>query len=288
MRITVGGKRLFFDIEGPEYVLEDGRLARLPTLVLIHGAPGNSDHSVFKPAFSALRDVARIVYLDLSGAGRSDDDPDGFSLDRWADDLVAFCEQLEIEKPIVLGVSGGGFVAMAYGIRHPDHPAGLVLASTQARLDVQRALLEFERLGGAAAASAARTFLTERVDGRSTAEFGKHCMPVYNPTPQPARNSVIFRPKLAMAFHALDGIWHRMDLREELGRIRAPTLVLAGEDDPITPLQDSLDIVARMDPAIVRLEVFPAAGHGVWRDKPDTCFSVLREFIARCAAVPAS
>ena len=89
MRIAVNGKHLFFDIEGPEYVPGGDTLRRLPTLVLIHGSPGNSDHSVFKPAFSALRDVARIVYLDLSGAGRSDDEPGNrFSLERWADDLV--------------------------------------------------------------------------------------------------------------------------------------------------------------------------------------------------------
>lgn len=50
----------------------------------------------------------------------------------WADDVMGFCEALDIESPIVLGWSFGGFVAMAYGARHPEHPAKLILQSTSA------------------------------------------------------------------------------------------------------------------------------------------------------------
>ncbi len=280
MKIQVGDKRLFFDVEGPEYVIEDNTLTRLPTLFLLHGAPGNSDHSVFKPAFSALRNVCRMVYLDISGAGRSDDPPDGiFTLERWADDLVEFCRLLDIQKPIVLGVSGGGFIAMAYGIRYPDHAGGLILASTQAKLDVERSIAEFRRLGGEEAEAAAREFLTVRVDAVSSQAFGENCMSVYNTTHQPPRDSIIFRPKLAMAFHSLNGTWHTMDLRDELGAITAPTLVLTGDQDPVTPLQDSLDIVDRLSADVVQLEVVPGTGHGPWRDKPEDTFAVIEQFI---------
>ncbi|XOV82098.1 MAG: alpha/beta fold hydrolase [bacterium] len=281
MRIEVGGKRIFFDVEGSEYVLENNGLRQLPTLILLHGAPGNSDHSVFKPAFSALRSVCRIVYMDVSGAGRSDDPPDDiFSLERWADDIVEFCRLLDIQKPIVLGVSGGGFIAMVYGIRHPEHAGGLVLASTQAKLDVERSLAEFLRLGGVEAQAAAREFLSVRVDAASSAVFAEKCMSVYNTTPQPPRNCVVFRPKLAMAFHRLGGIWHTMDLRDDLSAITAPTLVLSGDQDPVTPLEDSMEIADRLSPEIVQLEVVPDSGHGPWRDKPAQTFAILERFIA--------
>jgi len=88
-----------------------------------------------------LRAIRRILYLDLSGAGRSDDPPDrSYSLENWADNLVEFCDQMDIKKPVVLGVSAGGFVAMAYGIRHPQHPGKLVLASTQAKMNAERSI----------------------------------------------------------------------------------------------------------------------------------------------------
>ena len=280
MKIQVGDKRLFFDVEGAEYVLEGNDLRQLPTLILLHGSPGNSDHSVFKPAFSTLRSVCRIIYLDISGAGRSDDPPDDiFSLERWADDIVEFCRLLDINKPIVLGVSGGGFIAMMYGMRHPSHAGGLILASTQAKLDVERSIAEFRRLGGKEAEAAAREFLTVRVDAESSQIFAEKCMSVYNTTPQPPRDAIIFRPKLAMVFHSLEGTWHTMDLREDLDAISAPTLVLTGDQDPVTPLQDSIDIADRLSPENVQFEVVSGTGHGPWRDKPDETFEIIKRFV---------
>ena len=287
MRIKVNGARLFFDIEGSKLAPDGPGMREKPTLILIHGAPGLTDNAGFKPQFSALADAAQLVYLDLSGAGRSDATPDGqYSLDRWGDDLVAFCEALEIEKPVVLGVSGGGFVAAAYAIRHPEHPGKLVLASTQAKLDPGRCAAAFERLGGPVARDAALDMLTQRFDLESMGAFAQHCMPLYNRTPQDPEvaGRSVFRRELAETFHDIGGIWHTMDLLPELHRIRCPTLVLAGEDDPITPIEDSLDIAARLDPALVRLERFSGCGHGVWRDDPERAFRLLREFLAGSAS----
>lgn len=75
MKIEVNGKALFFDVEGDGVHIDGPVLTEKPTLILLHGSPGNSDHSVFKPMFSQLVDVAQIVYLDLAGSGRSDDTP---------------------------------------------------------------------------------------------------------------------------------------------------------------------------------------------------------------------
>ena len=98
-----------------------------PTLVLVHGGPGSYDHSYFKPAFAALTDVAQVVYLDLRDHGRSSwGDPTAWSFEQSADDLVAFCDALDITRPIVLGHSMGRFVAMLAGARHPGHAGGLV------------------------------------------------------------------------------------------------------------------------------------------------------------------
>ena len=140
---------------------------------------------------------------------------------------------------------------MAYGIRHPQHAGKLVLASTQAKMNVER----------------------------SIAEFANKSMPFYNTTPQPTRDSVIFRAKLAKAFHSLSGIWHKMDLLDDLGKIKAPTLVLSGTDDPVTPLQDSIDIVERLPPDLVQFEVVKDTGHAPWRDKPEEAFAIIRAFI---------
>ena len=280
MKIEVNGARLYFDVEGVGYDVAGPSADERPTLILLHGSPGTSDHTVFKPVFRQLADTAQIVYLDMAGSGRSDNPVDGvFSLERWADDLVVFCDRLGIEHPIVLGNSAGGMVAAMYGIRHPGHAGKLVLSSTQARLDPQRCLDVFTRLGGDTACDAARRALVESGDMDSFATYARVCLPLYNPTPRTPPAHTIFRQECAVAFHQLGGTWHTMDFLDELEAICCPTLVLAGEDDPVTPIEDSEDIVARLDPSIVRFERFANAGHGVWIDDEDRAFAVLREFI---------
>src|SRR5262245_30628486 len=133
MKVLVNGVRLYFDVEGAGLIPAGASMKQKPTLLLLHGGPG-VDHSLYKPAFSALADVAQVVYLDHRGNGRSDrGDKEAWTLARWADDAHEFCNVLGIENPIVYGASFGGMVAMAYATRHPEHPRKLILVSTAAR-----------------------------------------------------------------------------------------------------------------------------------------------------------
>jgi pimeloyl-ACP methyl ester carboxylesterase len=117
MHVIVNGVRLFFDVEGAKFAPEGPVMREKATLLLLHGGPG-FDHSIYKPAYSALTDTAQIIYLDHRGNGRSEDGPrESWNLAQWGDDVRAFCDALGIEKPIVLGASFGGMVALSYAIR---------------------------------------------------------------------------------------------------------------------------------------------------------------------------
>ena len=109
-----------------------------------------------------LSEWAQVVVYDHRGNGRSDAGPrEKWTLEQWGDDVASFCDALDIEKPVVVGSSFGGFVAMSYAGRHPDHPSKLVLDSTSARLVIERMFPVFDRLGGPAAVEAARKFWTD-------------------------------------------------------------------------------------------------------------------------------
>ncbi len=156
MQVLVNGVRLFFDVEGAKLVPDGPVMREKPTLLLLHGGPG-FDHSIYKPAYSALADIVQIIYLDHRGNGRSEDGPrESWNLPQWGDDVRAFCDILGIASPIVLGVSFGGMVALAYATRHPAHPCKLVLISTEAAggTHLERRVALFERFGGGGSAGA--------------------------------------------------------------------------------------------------------------------------------------
>ncbi|MCZ4314081.1 alpha/beta hydrolase [Comamonadaceae bacterium G21597-S1] len=279
MHLSVNGARLYVDIEGAGTVPDGATMRDKPTLVLLHGGPG-LDHSLFKPAFSQLADVAQVVYLDHRGNGRSSQgDPSSWNLAQWGDDVRGVCDVLGITKPIVYGVSFGGFVAQSYATRHPDHPGKLVLASTAAQVDWPAVFDAFERIGGAEAREVARArWLTPTPERR--AAYNAVCYPLYYTRPiaepQALARAIAHDP---VNQHFATGEWGRMDLRTALARVACPTLVMAGDRDPITPIAFSETIVAHLPPALTRFERFAGCGHGIVNDAPERHFELLREFI---------
>ena len=279
MRIQVDDVKLFFDVEGPRLRPAGPSMRQVPTLLLLHGGPG-FDHSGFKPAFTAMADVAQVVYLDLRGNGRSDPGPaNKWSLAQWADDVHSFCEALSIEDPIVMGHSLGGIVAMVYATRYLDHPSKLILSSASIQPIGDRSFTIFERLGGPRARAAALAFWTSPNED-SLAEYEEVCIPLYTRT-APLADSLrraVRNPAMRLVF--VEDELQQLDLLRQLGRIKCPTLIVAGEDDPITPAADMEDIAAALRPDLVRFERFANAGHGVYRDRPRAFFDLLRDFIA--------
>ena len=279
MFVTVNGARLYFDVEGAGLVADGRTMRQRPTLLLLHGGPG-FDHSGFKPAFSALTDIAQVVYLDHRGNGRSEHgDPAHWNLAQWGDDVRGFCEALGIEKPIVYGVSFGGFVAQSYATRHPQHPGKLVLTTTAARADWEAVFDAFERVGGPRARELARArWLAPTPD--SLRAYREHCYPMYytrpDPDPDAMARAIVHDP---VNQHFVTGEWATMDFRAALGRVCCPTLVMGGDRDPITPMAFSETIAACLPRQLVRFERFADCGHGIVRDQPERHFAALREFM---------
>ncbi|MFO7573370.1 MAG: alpha/beta hydrolase [Gaiellaceae bacterium] len=281
MHVDVNGTRLWFDVEGPALV-PDGRTMRdRPTVVLVHGGPGGYDHSYLKPDFGRLAAVAQVVYLDLRGHGRSDW---GRSLD-WsfetcADDVRAFCDILGIERPVVLGHSLGGFIAILYGARHPGHARGLVLSSTNARFDLDRLVDAVRRTAGDDAAEIARRDYGGERD--ATREEWAKVWPAFGPV-------ALSEAELARRTQNLElgptgmNLLRSLDLVAELPRIESPTLVVVGELDGITPVEASEEIVRGVRPELGRLEVIADGGHFPWKESPDSYWAVVADFVRSVA-----
>jgi proline iminopeptidase len=288
MHVSVNGVRLFFDVEGAKFAPEGPIMRERPTLLMLHGGPG-ADHSIYRPAYSALSDLAQIIYLDHRGNGRSDDGPrESWNLAQWGDDVRAFCDALGIADPIVFGASFGGMIALSYATRHPAHPAKLVLISTEAAGGsyVERRVELFERFGGPeAGALARRRFLELRghPDQASLDAWRRLAMPHYTRIPRDpdAARRMISRPEVLSWFSRPGGESSSFNMLADLHRIRCPTLVLGGEDDPIHPIESQADIAAALPAHLVQFERFEDCRHAVVPDAPERAMAVMRDFIQR-------
>jgi len=288
MHVSVNGVRLFFDVEGAKFVPDGPMMREKPVLLMLHGGPG-FDHSIYRPAYSALADIAQIVYLDHRGNGRSEDGPrEGWNLTQWGDDVHAFCEVLSIVDPIVLGASFGGMVALAYATRHPAHPSRLILISTEAAGGSypERRVALFERFGGAeVGALARRRFLEEQghPDQASVSDWVRLAMPHYTRVPRDpdmARRAVS-RAEVLQWFTRPGGESRNFNFFPDLHRIRCPTLVLGGEDDPIHPIESQADIAAALPSHLVRFERFADCRHACMQDAPEQTLAAIRGFILK-------
>ncbi len=260
MMIDVGGVRLYVDVDGKGLVPRGPTMVERPTVLLLHGGPG-LDHSPFKHGTTYdFTDVAQVVYYDHRGNGRSDHGSEAdWRLDVWADDIVRLCDALGIDRPIVIGESFGGFVAQRYLARHPEHPSKVVLGCTSPRFDIEIVVAAFGRLGGEAAADAARDFWTRGPE--AIFPYLEHCIPLYSVEPDDP--DVLARQimNLELMAHFQAGEQHTVDLAAGLAAATCPVLVLAGELDPVCPIEMSEEIVAALSNADVTLERIPNASH---------------------------
>jgi len=90
---------------------------------------------------------------------------------------------------------------------------------------------------------------------------------------------MIRNDELALHFSGQDGEFLKFDFRNDLKRVLCPTLVMAGDCDPITPITFSETMAANLHAHLVRFERFPGCGHGVTDDDPVRAFAVIRDFI---------
>jgi proline-specific peptidase len=276
--VSVGDVRLFVDVDGAKLVPDGDAMRERPTIVFVHGGPG-FDHSMFKAFYSQLADIAQLVYYDHRGNGRSEDGPkERWTLDQWADDLHTLCEALGIQRPVVFGTSFGGFVALNYAARHPDHPSRLIVSSTTSKIHLDRSLAMFERLGGPDVRAVAERFFAEPVK-ENRDEYQRVCLPHYTQRVLPPELIARVTRRDEVSEHFFRGELLTFDLTGRLDRIRCPVLHLAGELDPIVTVEDSEELAAALPAERTETVRFPGAGHMLAIEQPDVVLALVRDFV---------
>jgi pimeloyl-ACP methyl ester carboxylesterase len=260
MQIRVNGLKTYY--------VDVGSTSK-PTIVLIHGFPFGSE--MWQSQIQALKDNYRVVAYDLRGQGRTDAGDGQFTLEFLVDDLITLLDTLKIERAILCGLSMGGYIALRASERHPDRMNGLILCDTKSEADTNEG-----KLARAAAIKVikkygvkrfARSFLSDAFSSSSLSD-----QRLVN-----TATKIILRNKPLGVCGTLLALAGRTDTTEFLPKVRAPTLILVGDSDKITPP----DFSRRMHSAIQgsELQLIANAGHLSNMENPKGFNSHLLSFL---------
>lgn len=245
-------------------------------IIFLHGFP--FDKTMWKEQIDYFKNGACVIALDMRGFGKSQDQISGLSIDVFANDLVLFMNEFEIEKAVVCGLSMGGYVALNAVKKFPERFEALILCDTQCNADSEEGRMKrFE------------TIEQIRVDG--TAKFNENFIKtVFHPDTfvnhpevvESLRKTVESNAKESI-MEGLSALANRAETCTSLADIKIPTLIVCGNQDMLTPIAQSEYMHKNIKGSV--LKTIENAGHVSNLEQPEAFNILLKEFLIAINAV---
>lgn len=218
----------------------------------------------------------QVLVFDNRGAGRSDKPETEYSIPLFAEDTSALMDALDIERAHVFSISMGGYIAQELALRHPRKVKSLVLGCTSA--------------GGRRAVMMSPERLSKFVanEGLSPEQILRKDMDIFFSDDFIAKNRAAMEEFIAIslrhyqpaaAFKRQFEACLRHDTLERVGGIRAPVLIMTGDDDPLVPPGNS-EILKELLPE-AELQVFPKGRHCFFIEFADQVNRLAVDFFRR-------
>lgn len=245
-----------------------------PPVVLLHGFP--LDNTMWSAQLDALAAAGhRVIAPDLRGFGKSTSDAP-FTLESLADDVHALLSEIGALPCALAGLSMGGYVALAYAKKYPNDLRGLILIDTKAEADTAEAKQGRQKMIDLVRTDGARAVADQMMPKMLAKESAEQ-------RPQVARalRRIMEACPAKTIEHALAAMRDRPDRSGELSSIKAPTLVVVGESDAITPPAVAESMAQKIPGA--QLVTVRGAGHMSPMEQPEQVNRALRGFLQTLA-----
>jgi pimeloyl-ACP methyl ester carboxylesterase len=276
--IQAGGRRL-------SYLEKGRRVSGEPSLVVIHGLMGTA--ATFLPLLAEIAEDRHVIALDLPGAGGSERDPKmGASLANATESVLKALDALKLERPVLVGHSHGGSVAMYLAAFHPERTSGLVLLAP-----AHPYFRHADQLIGFYLSPLGRVFahtLPWYPQWVQMAGLRRMAGPQSWDSPErlvPYRENLRTRGTIPHLLKLLR-TWHTdmAELRALLEcPFRTPTMLIWGDHDRAVPVSTAESLMRRLLRGDLR--VFEGVGHRPAEERPKLTAAVIEEWLAETAAV---
>ena len=282
MRAKIRDTEIYFDIEGAALVPNGNQMLEKPIAFVIHGGPG-ADHTSYKPTFSPLSQKLQLVYFDHRGQGRSARGPkETYTLENNVEDMEALRKYLGLDKIVVIGTSYGGMVALSYAVCYPENVQSLiVIASAATSRFLELAKVNLAKKGTKEQQAIAQLLWDGKFENeQQMQEYFQVMMPMYSLTYQPEipskswNRTILSIDAINVAFSSFLRSYNLLD---QLHKISAPTLVIAGKHDWICPPELSEEIALAIPNADLR--IFANSGHLIRVDEPEALLDAIIGFL---------
>jgi pimeloyl-ACP methyl ester carboxylesterase len=251
--------------------IEAGEPASEHVVLWLHAFPVSS--AMWLDQLHAVPPGWRMIAPDLAGFGGTTDHAERPSIDDFARDVDQLLDALSLEQVVLGGLSMGGYAAFAVHRLAPTRLRALILADTKATADTP-------------AARDGREAMLRVVDERGSAGVADEMLPkLLGGTTRRSRPAVEARVRALIEANTAAGLRRaivrlrdRPDASPQLAQIRVPVLVIVGEEDGVTPVDDARAIAAGAPDA--RLAIAPEAGHLSNLENPASFNAALRPWLA--------
>ena len=229
-------------------------------IIFVHGVVTTSN--IFPKYVGAYAPEFRGIAVDLRGYGDSEKPPTGFTIDRFAHDLIVLADELKIDKAVWVGVSMGGMILQQLALDHPERVRALVLVSTTDGamiLDKDTPTIGLPR----DYREVSKNMIVESFPSGTPAK-------TYQPLLEriPTWNGTVIREALTSM--------SQFNVRGRLSAITVPTLIMVGAKDDVASPTIAMGIQGQIPGA--QLVEFHT-GHFMMAEDPDRFRTVLGDFL---------
>lgn len=250
-------------------------VGRGPALVLLHAFP--LDRSLWRHQRDALATRARCLVPDLPGFGASPASGT-HDVDALAETVRALLDARGIERAVIAGISMGGYVAMACWRRFPERIAGLGFLATRMEADDDDARARRDALASRVRSEGATAVVAAMLPGLLGRSSRRR-----RPELDRALSAVMHATAPSTILDGLHAMRDRPDSTGTVGTVTVPTLLLAGDEDVLTPPSVLGRLAAALPPDTPRLQaVVTGAGHLPCLERPAAVTLALADLLDRC------